>query len=203
MEQDLHTPTHDTTQDANNATSHASAKKRPHEIWANPRSLSQNPIEPSFTRYSFLALPTSFVNGNPVAALRSEARQERQSSASICDRPQHQPWQQETAFSEPELKAVAATFATDADLRAPDGGLIKGRAALEKLYVALFAARFEDARVTVASPADNRYRGANVAATRPSTARGGRKKTPLRLRRGDSCKMVWVVASPRTVVRVR
>ena len=84
-----------------------------------------------------------------------------------------------------------------------DGGLIKGRAALEKLYVALFAARFEDARVTVASPADNRYRGANVAATRPSTARGGRKKTPLRLRRGDSCKMVWVVASPRTVVRVR
>ena len=120
------------------------------------RGNSRNPTEPSSTRYSFLASANILRQWHyPVAALRAEGDKNVNHRRVSVIGGNINRVNKKSHFEQPLLKAVATTFATDADLRAPDGELIKGRAAIENFYVALFAERFEDAKVTVASPADN------------------------------------------------
>ncbi len=82
----------------------------------------------------------------------------------------------QNALNNHNAKALAATFATDGDLRAADGAMVKGRAAIEKYYGVLFAAdRFKDAKASVASTAENRYLGANVAIANATAEISGAK----------------------------
>lgn len=66
------------------------------------------------------------------------------------------------AVNSHDSKALAATFASDADLRAPDGEMVKGRAAIEKYYATLFSGRLKDVKATT-SMVDTRYLGTNLA----------------------------------------
>src|SRR5712692_1221018 len=69
----------------------------------------------------------------------------------------------QTAFNAHDAKGVAAVFTTDGDLRSPDGELVKGRAAIEKFYAALFSGPDKAAKIALAPGLDTRYLGANVA----------------------------------------
>jgi uncharacterized protein (TIGR02246 family) len=71
----------------------------------------------------------------------------------------------QAAVNNHDAKALAAFFATDGDVRAIDGELIRGRAAIEKYYAALFNSRLKDAKITGTATVDTRYLGANVAIT--------------------------------------
>jgi len=68
----------------------------------------------------------------------------------------------QTALNNHDAKAMAETWATDGDLRAPTGELVKGRAKIEKYWTDRFAGMFKNLKVTVHA-GDTRYLGANVA----------------------------------------
>src|SRR6202022_2317730 len=59
----------------------------------------------------------------------------------------------QVAVNNHDAKVLAAIFATDGDVRASDGELIKGRATIEKYYAALFNSRLKDAKVTAVATA--------------------------------------------------
>lgn len=69
----------------------------------------------------------------------------------------------EAAINNHDAKALAETWATDGDLRAPTGELVKGRSAVEKYWTARFAGPFKSLKVTINPAGETRYLGANVA----------------------------------------
>jgi uncharacterized protein (TIGR02246 family) len=79
------------------------------------------------------------------------------------------------AVNNHDAKALAATFTLDADLRAPDGEMVKGRAAIERYYATLFNGRLKEVKVTAVSTADTRYLGANLAITNGKAEVAGAK----------------------------
>jgi uncharacterized protein (TIGR02246 family) len=69
----------------------------------------------------------------------------------------------QTALNSHDARALAETWATDGDLRAPTGELVKGRSAVEKYWSARFAGPFKNLKVTINPAGETRYLGQNVA----------------------------------------